>query len=290
MLAPLGALTNYMTLVLGTTYYAWFGAFSGIFFGWTALLMYILESFFSDLKDDPNFSYALDPLATFAAFVFLPYLNETQQGYSAEQTVYRVFIDRLIRLPMVCAKASHVALRPYIFALGEHGDQMRRRPKAPARPYFGGPSENLEAELRADAAKLDFSGATFYLIARLKGALSPGDASGDAEVNVLFDMLQAWASKEKVKEPGHMKAHMLLFLFAWYAVWLPIVIWARAGVSRAIVVVPVVFYVLWGTSVLRLWLGSDWDIYRPFKETKHEKWGQEARDAIDAIIELRSKF
>jgi len=288
LLGPLRFLGDYARLVVDTNYFTWFTVFNALFFAWVALLMYVMENFFYDV--DPGFSSALDSLGFLSAFVFMPYLNETLNGYNAEPVAYRAYLDQLLTVAMVCAKESAQRVLPHLNLLVDHGDYLRRR--HPGSQFTPGKVSQQETKLRKDVEYKAFDEATRYLVVQLKAELDK-DGGGDAAANRVFELLQAWSSREKIKEPPYMKSHILIFLFLWYGFWLPLLLWLRAGWGRALLIFPFVSYVLWGTTILRFWLGNVWDIYRPTRadpahHTPHEEWGRQTKEALAEIAQMRA--
>lgn len=288
LLGPLRFFGDYARLVLDTTYLIWFCLFNAVFFAWAAFIVYVLEVYFPEL--DPTFTAALDSLAFLSAFVYMPYLNETLTGYNTEAVAYRAYLDQLNTVTMVCAKAVVDKIAPYLVVLVDHGDHLRRRHPS-QRPFTAGCQDPVEAGLRKAIEYAPFDEGTRVLVARLKNELV-NDGAGDAAANRVFDLLQAWSSREKIKEPPYMKSHIFIFLFVWYGLWLPVVLWRRAGWMRAVLIFQFVSYVLWGTTILRFWLGSVWDICRPTRadaahHTAHELWADETKDAIRETAKLR---
>jgi len=264
-------LGDYARLVLGTNYFGWFWGFNMVFFLHIGFVLYVMETYFPELKQTPAFTGALDPVAFLAAFVFMPFLNETMTGYNTEPTGYRGFLDRLRRVAMCCRKDYCARAAQALFPLIVHAESFW-----------------LHGQRKRAVDGAPFAEASAVLVGRLKAVFGEDDAAGNAEALNLFDTLQAWVSREVVKDPPYMKTHIFLFLFVWFGLWLPVLMWVRLDWQLTLFLFPFISYVLWGTTILRAWLGSPWDPCRPFTDTHHERWADKCREDIIAIARMRT--
>jgi hypothetical protein len=163
-----------------------------------------------------------------------------------------------------------------MLALIDQGDHLRSTPL---------PRSYQALKLHYPASQLDvtsFGGAGRALIASLKYELQ-SDANGNACVDDVYSFIEEWETTQLITEPPFAEAQQRVFLFAWFCIWLPITIWAKSSVWSTIILYPFISFVLWGTTILRKWLGSPWDHDRSFKESQHEHWNVAFKASIRKI-------
>lgn len=263
----------------------------------TSIVVFILETFFPGLKEDPQFPNLLSEVSILAGFSYFIYLNENLKGYEEPIVAYFRFLQKIQRIARMAAATGVDETRPLLKYLVFLADEsMRPGGSVLNEDEIEVPEQcrTMESKYKMQAAQIGKPNEPtavqrYYICSEeTMKALVANDAKlsdriVDAMHSAVID-IEGVDRARNIVAPIVMPVYITFFVILWFFIWTPATMWARVGVIHTLWFFPLVLIILTSPAIYRMWLGSPWTKMRPWKESQHEKWPGEFSRSIDTLF------
>lgn len=283
-------LHEYLRNISMTTYGALFILFGLVTVAISVLFTWIMDNYFSELKNDFAFLGMFRFVEFLAVQIFLQVVADVMQGYNSPIRAFRNHLSTIIRVGIACN--SQEELYPLLSFLIDAADGKyrpepldnferleERQLAVPFEPEFRNRFANkhtLDSKVR-------------LVLTELNNRIKTSNQRVWDNLDFIAREHQETDAQTFILQQNYTNQSHTLFLVAWFGVWLPIYMWASTDTPTTIAVFPIVCLLLWGVFLQRWWLGSPWHHGRPFPESTHEKWPLIYKKQLADIFKIKEE-
>lgn len=264
--AFLVSLREYFATLLDSTLYIYFSISSTLFLVHCAIVLTIMDHFFGESRDDPSLPYLMDPVNLIITTVYYTVFQKLSTGMT----------EVLVEYYGVLQKAEEIALR------GDAKTRMYAKHFVVLADYMYRPRGWYFSIDQYQPEGSEFSGNAYARFDQLY-RMAIADGKGD-ELAPLYAIVRGRQQREAVKKSGFTDSHMIMILYAFFGIWLPIRLWtSELHFYGTLMIYPFFMYIFTAPILYRWWSGDAWSASRPRKGAPHELWPYFTIERIKAM-------